>query len=164
MNYLKIEGSSLSNGKGWRVVLWCAGCDHQCYNCHNPESWNEHAGKEFTDEQMDLILDLLKPSYIKGLTLSGGDPLFYNNRETMAKICKTVKEVYPNKDIWMYTGFNYNDVKNLEVLDYVDVLIDGLFVNSLRDVSLAFRGSSNQKVINVPESRKAGETICMNVD
>ena len=164
MNYLKIESSSLSNGLGWRVVLWCAGCDHQCYNCHNPESWNEKGGHPFGVEQMDLLLKLLSPKYIKGITLSGGDPLFKNNREGMLYICKTIKEKMPEKDIWMYTGFNYDDVKDLEVMQYVDVLVDGRFVNSLRDVSLAFRGSSNQKVIDVPKSREAKETVCLNVD
>lgn len=164
MNFLKIESTSLSNGLGWRVVLWCAGCDRHCPNCQNPESWDEKGGKPFTQNEMDLIIELLKPDFVKGLTLSGGDPLFMGNRETVARICRTVKEKLPEKDIWMYTGYTYDEVRDLEVMKYVDVAVDGAFMQSLRDVSLAFRGSSNQRIIDVPESRKTGDIVLLELE
>lgn len=164
MNFLKIESSSLSNGQGWRVVLWCSGCIHQCYRCQNPESWDPKAGREFTRNEMDLLIELLKPDYIKGLTISGGDPLFDGNTETVTAICRELKEKLPDKDIWVYTGYEYDAVKDLELMNYIDVLIDGRFINSLRNVALAFRGSSNQKVIDVPASRKCGGTVTLNVE
>ena len=164
MNYLKIESTSLSNGLGWRVVLWCAGCYRHCPGCHNPESWDENGGKPFTQNEMDLLLELLKPQFVKGLTLSGGDPLFINNRQMVAEICRTVKERLPEKDIWIYTGFNYEEVKDLEVMKYADVMVDGSFMQELRDVSLAFKGSSNQRIIDVPASRRNNQVALMKIE
>lgn len=161
MNFVKIESSSLSNGTGWRVVLWCSGCEHHCYNCHNKETWNPEFGKRFTEKEMNLILELLSKDYIQGLTFSGGDPLFPGNRDTVAQIARRVKEVYPDKDIWMYTGYKYEDVKNLPVMEDVDVLVDGKYINSLRDVSLPFRGSSNQRIIDVQKSRSLSPVVLL---
>lgn len=159
MNYVKIEASSLSNGTGWRVVLWCSGCEHHCYNCHNKETWNPNCGKKFTEKEMNLLIELLSKDYIKGLTFSGGDPLHPANRETIEKIARIVKEKLPEKDIWMYTGYEYEDVKNLPVMELVDVLVDGKYINSLRDISLPFRGSSNQRVIDVKKSRALSPVV-----
>jgi len=154
MNYIKIESSSLSNGTGWRVVLWCAGCENHCEGCHNQSTWDENAGKPFTEKELHLLCKLMVYPYIQGVTLTGGDPLFPKNRETVARIAKTIKELFPTKDIWLYTGYNYEDVKDLDVMNYVDVCVDGRYVQELRDVSLAFRGSSNQRIIDVPNSRE----------
>lgn len=159
MNYLKIESSSLSNGLGWRVVLWVSGCSHHCPNCQNPETWDSQAGKKFTAQEKQLILSLLKPDFIKGLTLSGGDPLFETNRDAVLKLVKEIKEVYPKKDIWLYTGYNFEQIKDLELMKYIDVLIDGKYIDQQRDITLAFRGSINQKIIDVKQSLKNNAII-----
>ena len=159
MNYLKIESSSLSNGLGWRVVLWVSGCSHNCLNCQNPQSWDSQAGNKFTDIEKQLILELLKPDYIKGLTLSGGDPLFETNRVDIYKLLKEIKEVYPTKDIWLYTGYKFDEIKNLSLIKYVDVVIDDIFIDKQKDITLAFKGSTNQKIINVKQSLIKGELV-----
>lgn len=159
MNFMKIESSNLSNGKGWRVVLWCSGCIHACPGCQNPETWSVKAGRKFTEKDMEKLLELLGHPYIRGLTLSGGDPLIPENRGDIADILRKVTETYPEKDIWCYTGYDYDDVKNLDALQYIDVLIDGKYVQELRDVSLPFRGSSNQRLVNVKRSKKEGRVI-----
>ncbi len=159
MNYIKIEASSLSNGSGWRVVLWVSGCTHQCKNCQNPETWDINAGKEYTAKQKQKILELLNHNYINGLTLSGGDPLHPHNREVILDLVKEVKSTYPSKDIWLYTGYEYEQVKDLAILDYVDYVVDGPYVDSLRDVSLAFKGSSNQRIIDVKKSKSENKII-----
>ncbi len=159
MNYLKIESSSLSNGLGWRVVLWVSGCSHKCFNCQNPETWDEKTGKKFTTANRQLIIELLKPDYIKGLTLSGGDPLFEKNRNDILKLVKEIKEIYPNKDIWLYTGYTFDQIRDLELMKNIDVLIGGRYIDQQRDVSLAFIGSDNQKIIDVRQSLKNNEII-----
>lgn len=159
MNLMKIESSSLSNGSGWRVVLWCAGCSHACKNCHNPETWPESAGRKFTNEDKEKIVELLKPDFIQGITLSGGDPLFVHNRDEMTALCAYLKEQLPGKDIWCYTGYEYDAVKHLPIMQYIDVLVDGKYIEELRDVSLAFRGSRNQRIIDVKASAEAGEVV-----
>lgn len=153
MNYIKIESSSLSNGCGWRVVLWVSGCSHCCKNCHNPETWDVNAGKEYTDKQKQKIMELLSHDYINGLTLSGGDPLHPHNRNEIADLVKTVKNTYLDKDIWLYTGYEYEQIADLDILNYIDYLVDGPYVESLRDVSLPFRGSSNQRIIDIKKTK-----------
>lgn len=162
MNYIKIEGSSLSNGTGWRVVLWVSGCEHHCTNCHNPETWDEKAGKEFTDKQKQKIMELLSHSYINGLTLSGGDPLYPQNREVIHDLVKNVKETYVDKDVWLYTGYDYQEIENLPLMDYIDVVIDGKYQEKLRDVSLSFRGSTNQRIIDVKRSKAEKKIVELN--
>ncbi|MDO4377876.1 MAG: anaerobic ribonucleoside-triphosphate reductase activating protein [Erysipelotrichia bacterium] len=159
MNYIKIEASSLSNGSGWRVVLWVSGCNHCCENCQNPETWDINAGKEYTEEQKQKIMELLNHNYINGLTLSGGDPLHPHNREAILDLVKEVKNTYSDKDIWLYTGYEYEQIQDLAILDYVDYVVDGPYVDSLRDVSLAFKGSSNQRIIDVKKSKAENKII-----
>ena len=149
MNYLNISKDDLLNGDGIRVVLWVAGCNHQCKGCQNPETWNERNGILFTEETANIILKELSKPYITGLTLSGGDPLFPNNRETLTNLCKEVKEKFPSKDIWCWTGYLYQEVKSLPIMRYIDVLIDGPYIEELRDITLEWRGSSNQKIIRL---------------
>ena len=161
MNYLKIESSSLSNGTGWRVVLWVSRCNHGCFNCHNPESWSPTSGKPYTDKQKQKIIELLSHKYIKGLTLSGGDPLLPCNRETVLDLVKTVKNTFVGKDIWLYTGYLYEEIENEEILDYVDVVVDGPYIDELRDVSLPFKGSKNQRIIDVKQTKKNGEIVIL---
>ena len=151
MNFHKIESTNLSNGLGWRVVLWVSGCSHHCEGCHNPETWDANSGRPFTEIEMNKIIWLVEKPYIKGLTLTGGDPLFEGNRSAVEQILKNVKLFCPTKDIWLYTGYEYKEIKNLELLNYVDVLVDGKFIQEKRDITLPFRGSTNQKIINLKD-------------
>ena len=163
MNYEKIDKCSVSNGAGVRTVLWVSGCDIHCYNCHNQQTWDFDSGIPFTEETMqELLYDLSKP-YIKGCTISGGHPLAPRNLPEVLKIVKHVKMVFPNKDIWIYSGYEWeNIIKDetlREILKYTDVLVDGAYVDELRDISLAFRGSSNQRIIDVPKSLEQNKVI-----
>ena len=163
MNYEKIDKCSVSNGTGIRTVLWVSGCDIHCKNCHNQSTWDFDSGIPFTDDTMQEILyDLSKP-YIKGLTLSGGHPLDPHNAPKVLEIVKRVKMVFPNKDIWIYSGYVWEDIIKdntlKEILKCTDVLVDGAYVDELRDISLAFRGSSNQRIIDVKKTLNSNEVI-----
>ena len=163
MNYLKFTKDDMLNGRGVRLTLWVAGCNHECPKCQNPETWDPSAGKLFTALEGDDILRELSKDYISGLTLTGGDPLFPANRITLTHICKVCKEEHPDKNIWCWTGYNYEQVKDLPIMEYIDVLVDGSFRADLYDPKLKWRGSSNQRVIDVQASRKLG-TIVLDVD
>lgn len=164
MRYLKIENVDIGNGLDVGSVLWVSGCSHHCPQCHNPQTWDKNAGEEFTGEVLDNLLDKLKRPYIKRLTLSGGDPLFLGNRDEITNVVRKVKKNFPNIKIWCYTGYLWEDVKDLPCMDFIDVLVDGEFKVELRDITLPFCGSSNQRIINVKESLKKGcvvlEEIC----
>ena len=163
MNYEKIDKCSVSNGTGIRTVLWVSGCDIHCRNCHNQQTWDFNSGIPFTENTMqELLYDLSKP-YIKGLTLSGGHPLDPHNAPKVLEIVKRVKMVFPNKDIWSYSGYVWEDIIKdntlKEILKCTDVLVDGAYVDELRDISLAFRGSSNQRIIDVKKTLDSNEVI-----
>ena len=163
MNYEKIDKCSVSNGVGVRTVLWVSGCDIRCRNCHNPQTWDFDSGIPFTEETMqELLYDLSKP-YIKGLTLSGGHPLDPQNAAKVLGIVKRVKMIFPNKDIWIYSGYVWEDIIKdetlREILKYTDVLVDGAYIDELRDISLPFRGSSNQRIIDVEKSLAENKVI-----
>lgn len=163
MNYEKIDKCSVSNGLGVRTVLWVSGCDIHCKNCHNPQTWDFNSGIPFTEDTMqELLYDLSKP-YIKGITLSGGHPLDPLNAPKVLEIVKRVKMVFPNKDIWIYSGYVWEDIIKdetlREIMKYTDVLVDGAYVDELRDISLAFRGSSNQRIIDVEKSLEQNKVI-----
>ena len=164
MRYLKIENVDIGNGLDVGSVLWVSGCSHHCPQCHNPQTWDKNAGEEFTEEVLDNLLDKLKRPYIKRLTLSGGDPLFLGSRDEITNIVRKVKKNFPNIKIWCYTGYLWEEVKDLPCMDFIDVLVDGEFKVELRDITLPFCGSSNQRIINVKESLKKGcvvlEEIC----
>lgn len=155
MNYITIYKSSLSDGLGWRVVLFVSGCSHKCKGCHNPQSWDANVGKPFDDTTKEYLFKAIDKEEIDGLTLSGGDPLFRGNRSDITKLCKEFKEKFPNKNIWLYTGYLYDEIKDLEVMNYVDVVVDGPFILEERDTTIPFRGSTNQRII----STKTGKTI-----
>ncbi|MGL4951511.1 MAG: anaerobic ribonucleoside-triphosphate reductase activating protein [Mycoplasma sp.] len=147
MKYIKIENCNLVNGDGARVILWVSGCTHQCKNCHNKETWDFNQGKDFNEETMNEIFKLLDNPFISGLTISGGDPLHPENAFEVIKISKEVKERYPNKNIWIWTGYLIeqivkDDRKN--ILSYIDVLIDGPFIES-KPTTKKYRGSDNQR-------------------
>ena len=168
MNYHNIKTDDMLNGDGLRVTCWVSGCSIGCFNCYNPQTWDFNSGIPFTDDTMQEILyDLSKP-YIKGLTLSGGHPLDPHNAPKVLEIVKRVKMVFPNmvfpnKDIWIYTGYVWEDIIKddtlKEILKRTDVLVDGAYIDELRDISLPFRGSSNQRIIDVQESLKQNQVI-----
>ena len=163
MNYHNIKTDDMLNGDGLRVTCWVSGCDIGCFNCYNPQTWDFNSGIPFTEDTMqELLYDLSKP-YIKGLTLSGGHPLDPHNAAKVLEIVKRVKMVFPNKDIWIYTGYVWEDIIKddtlKEILKRTDVLVDGAYIDELRDITLPFRGSSNQRIINVQESLKQNQVI-----
>ena len=164
MNYMKIVPCDIANGPGVRVSLFVSGCDHRCPGCHNPQTWDPNAGQPFTEDTLDELIELLRPDYIQGLTLTGGDPLYPENRETIFHIIGKVVENFGNsKDIWMWTGYTWEELqsespvlKNDElhwILSLIDVLVDGPYIESKRDISLPYMGSSNQRVIDCWKSK-----------
>lgn len=160
MKYEKIDKCSMSNGTGCRVVLWCSGCSLHCHNCQNPQTHDFNSGIPFTrDTILEILADLSKP-YISGLTFSGGHPLEPENFDTVFSIAKCVKTNLPKKNIWMYTGYTWEhivqDRELRTILPYIDVLVDGAYIDELRDVTLPWRGSSNQRVIDVKATINSG--------
>lgn len=147
MKYQNITTDDMLNGEGLRVVLWVSGCSHHCKGCHNPITWNPDDGLEFDDSVKQEIFEQLSHSYIQGLTLSGGDPMYPGNRDAVTELAKKVKEKFPDKDIWLYTGYSIEEIQNEKILDFIDVLVDGPFNEELKDNTLQWRGSANQRVI-----------------
>lgn len=146
MNYHNITYEDMLNGEGLRVVLWVAGCNHNCTGCHNPETHDINGGIPFDQKAKEELFDHLNKEYIDGITFSGGDPLHPNNRETITNLAREIK-TNTNKTIWLYTGYIYEQVKNLEVMRYIDVLVEGPFILELKNDNLEWRGSSNQRII-----------------
>lgn len=147
MNYIKYIKGDDANGEGMRCTLFVAGCELACKGCHNPESWKLNSGNKYTDDLEDKIIEDIGSPYIKGLSLSGGHPLHPKNFNTVLNLCKRVKKSYPEKDIWLWTGLTLEELTNSErgvILDYVDTLVDGRYVQELKDLKIPWRGSSNQ--------------------
>lgn len=149
MNYIRVDKFNLLNGDGCRVVLWVSGCNHHCKGCHNPETWNPTAGILFNEQTKMEIFEALNKDYISGITYSGGDPLYPDNIETITKLAKEIRERFPSKDQWLYTGYKYEDIQDKEILKYINVLVDGPFIEELKDPKLHWRGSSNQRIITL---------------
>ena len=153
MKYLKITSPDIENGPGCRVTLWIPGCTHQCLGCHNAWTADYNQGQEFTQDTYEELCSILDKPYIKGLTISGGDPLDQNDQTLidLIQLCYDISLEYPTKDIWLYTGYYKEDLKGkqLELLNYIDVLVDGPFIRPKRDTTLPFRGSTNQRIINL---------------
>lgn len=164
MNYGGIIKASLSDGAGWRVVLFVSGCEHHCPGCHNRESWDPNYGIAFDEAALNRVVAELSRDEIRGLTVSGGDPLLPSNRPYVERLLKTVKTLFPEKDVWLYTGYDWDDVESLALMDYVDFCVDGKFDESLRDTTLAFRGSSNQRIVDVKKSRKQSNVVTIECD
>ena len=153
---IKVQVDDIGNGTGIRVTVWCAGCSHQCKGCHNPTTWKWKQGTPLTEALIQKILKACNREEISGLTLTGGDPLFIKNREGVLALCKAFRaKFWKSKTIWMWTGFTHNDIKDIEILQYIDVLIDGKFVQELKDISLPYSGSSNQRVIYLKRTNNA---------
>ncbi|TGY93701.1 anaerobic ribonucleoside-triphosphate reductase activating protein [Petralouisia muris] len=159
MRYHNITKDDMLNGDGLRVVLWVSGCSHCCKECQNPITWDPNGGLLFDDGAKQEIFEELARDYVSGITFSGGDPLYFGNRIDVLKFAKEVKERFPGKTIWMYTGFIWETISSLEIMDYVDVLVDGEFLAEQKNTKLYWRGSENQRVINVPASRTEGKVI-----
>ncbi len=160
MQYHNITTDDMLNGEGLRVVLWVAGCSHACPGCHNPVTWNPDGGLNFDEEAKKEIFDQLDHSYIHGITYSGGDPLYVGNRKEVTKLAREIHERYPQKTQWLYTGYTWDEIKGEQVISFLDVVVDGRYEESQRDTLIPWRGSRNQRVIDVQRSLKAGETIC----
>lgn len=154
MNIHGIETDSMLNGDGLRVVLWVSGCNHHCKGCQNPQTHDPKSGFEFTEKELVDIFNSLKYDYISGLTLSGGDPLFPANRAEITSLCRSVKIYFPRKTIWCYTGYMYEDVKDLEVMKYIDVLVEGPFIEKLKDVNYPWAGSTNQRIMRLKDGKQ----------
>ena len=166
MHYGKIKKCDISNGSGVRTTLFVSGCTHHCRECFNPETWDFEYGRKYTDETKKELLELCKPDFVAGLTLLGGEPFEPDNQRALLELCREFKEKYPQKNIWAYTGYTYetdlrpeNGSVHTEVTDellsYIDILVDGEFRIEEKNISLHFRGSENQRIINL----KTGELL-----
>jgi len=155
MKYNIVRKMDISNGPGVRVSVFMQGCEFHCKNCFNPETWSFENGKEFTQGTIDEVLDLCNKDYIKGLSILGGEPMHPKNIEGTTKLAKAFKEKYPNKNLWVWSGFKFDeDLKDKEVMKYIDVLVDGRYVDEMHNPNLKWRGSTNQRVIDVQKSLK----------
>ena len=152
MRYNTIKQLDIANGKGCRVSLFVQGCSFNCPGCFNGAAKDFDGGKEFNNDTVSNLLELLKPEYISGLSILGGEPLHPRNRDEVIKLTKKFKEVYPTKTVWLWTGYLFEDIKDLLCESEIDVIVDGQFVEELKDLRLKYRGSSNQRVIDVKAS------------
>ena len=178
MNYLKIEHEDVCNGTGLRVVLWLSGCSHHCYNCQNPQTWNPDSGIPFDESAKQEILNELSKDYISGITFSGGDPLHENNLDEVLKLVKQIRISFPEKTIWLYTGYTWEQLvysrmpsgvgkekeflnwnRRNEIISNIDICIDGEYVDNLKDLTLKWRGSKNQRVIDVKQSLAQNKVV-----
>lgn len=168
MNYLQITHEDVCNGDGLRVVLWLSGCSHHCYNCQNPQTWNPDSGIPFDELAKQEIFNELSKDYISGITFSGGDPLHENNLDEVFKLTQQIRISFPEKTIWLYTGYSYSEIfcgessclspkglnnfKRRKIIKLCDVVIDGEYIDEQKDLTLKWKGSSNQRVIDVKQS------------
>ena len=182
MNYHNITTDDMNNGEGLRVVLWLSGCSHHCKGCQNPQTWNENSGIEFDSSAENEIFEELKKDYIAGITFSGGDPLHENNLDEVLNLVNKIHLLLPNKTIWLYTGYTWESImysriphplnhtaeeflhwnQRNEIVSKCNVLVDGRYEEPLKDVSLHWRGSSNQRVIDIQQSIKKGKVVLYN--
>lgn len=159
MRYHNITKDDMLNGDGLRVVLWVSGCSHCCKECQNPITWDPNIGLEFNEDAKQEIFAELEKSYVSGITFSGGDPLHINNVYDVTELAKEIKEKYPNKTIWLYTGSEWKDIEHIRIMQYLDVLVDGEFEVDKKDNNLHWVGSSNQKVIDVKKTLEKGVIV-----
>ena len=169
MNYADIKRIDVANGPGIRVSLFVSGCTHHCKGCFNKETWDFNYGKPFTQNEIDEIMEYVSPNHIKGLSLLGGEPFEFSNQQGLLPLLRTFKQSFPNKSIWCYTGYEFEkDIKEkmmvmwpetVEFISYIDILVDGKFIEEQKDLKLRFRGSANQRIIDIKKSLEAGETI-----
>lgn len=174
MNYHNVTYDDMNNGDGLRVVLWLSGCSHHCYQCQNPQTWNPNSGIPFDNEVKQEIFNELSKGYISGITLTGGDPLYKDNLNDVLFLLKQIRILYPTKTIWLYTGYTLEQIlhpllintipteeeeKRIDIIKMVNVLVDGPYIDAQRDITLKWRGSANQRVINIPETLKQQKVV-----
>ena len=159
MRYHNITKDDMLNGDGLRVVLWVAGCSHCCRECQNPITWDPNGGLPFTEAEENEIFAVLDKDYISGITFSGGDPLHPSNISAVTALARKIRQKYPQKTIWLYTGALWEEIQCEEIVNYLDVCVDGEFVAEKKDVTLQWKGSSNQRVINVPATLREGRIV-----
>ena len=179
MNYLQITHEDVCNGDGLRVVLWLSGCSHHCYNCQNPQTWNPDSGIPFDESAKQEIFNELSKDYISGITFSGGDPLHENNLDEVLKLVQEIRISFPEKSIWLYTGYNfdllnskYNEYKytpfaanadewltRWEIISNLNIVVDGEYIDEQKDLTLNWRGSKNQRVIDVKQSLAQNKVV-----
>lgn len=165
MRYAKIRKMDVSNGPGVRISIFMQGCSFHCDHCFNPETHDFRGGKEFTADTIACVLDLCDLEYAVGLSILGGEPLHPKNIEGTTQLAKAFKEAYPHKTLWLWTGYLMDkDLEGKDILQYIDVLVDGQYVESLKDPSLKWCGSSNQRVIDVPKTLEAGTIVLYEKD
>lgn len=166
MKYHNITHDDMKNGDGLRVVLWVSGCSHHCKGCQNPVTWDYDDGLYFGPDAIEEISEELKKDYVSGLTISGGDPFSLKNIGNVSILCKAIKESYPTKTIWVYTGWKWEDLlfSQRQALKYIDVLVDGKFIEELKDVNYPWAGSTNQRVIDVQKSLKEEKVVLYGSD
>ncbi len=159
MRYHNITKDDMLNGDGLRVVLWVAGCSHHCKGCQNPITWDPDGGIPFDEAAKQEIFEQLDKDYISGITFSGGDPLHPANEADVTALAKEIKEKYPAKDIWLYTGYRWEEICDHEIAAYADVVVDGRFILEQLDVTLPWKGSPNQRVIDVKKTMQKGKIV-----
>lgn len=169
MNYAELKTYDIANGPGIRLSLFVSGCNHRCPGCFNEQAWDFNYGKEFTQETIDYIIDTLSFGAYAGVTFLGGEPLEFENQRGLLPLARKIKEVYPNKTIWCFTGYVFEKdiMENMyvkypetrELLSYIDVLVDGPYIEALRNIALTFRGSENQRLIKIPETLKEKKIV-----
>ena len=177
MNYHNITHDDMNNGDGLRVVLWLSGCSHHCPSCQNPQTWNPDSGIPFDESAKQEIINELSKDYISGITFSGGDPLHENNLKDIVNLIFKVKENFPQKTIWLYTGYSFEELKEMyktmqfafspynewkvrwDIVKMCDILVDGEYIEEQKDITLKWRGSKNQRVINIPETLKQNKIV-----
>lgn len=177
INYHNITHDDMNNGDGLRVVLWLSGCSHHCYNCQNPQTWNPDSGIPFDESAKQEIINELSKDYISGITFSGGDPLHENNLKDVVNLIFKVKENFTQKTIWLYTGYSFEELKEMyktmqfafspynewkvrwDIIKMCDILVDGEYIEEQKDITLKWRGSKNQRVINIPETLKKNKIV-----
>lgn len=169
MNYADIKRCDVANGPGIRVSLFVSGCTHHCKECFNPETWDFNYGSPFTENEIEQIIEYMSPDYIKGITILGGEPFEHPNQQGLLPLLRRIRKVYPEKNIWCFSGYDFEkDIlgrmlkeweETEELLSYIDVLVDGEFMVDKKDLTLVFKGSSNQRTILVQESLKNNEIV-----
>lgn len=159
MRYHNITTDDMLNGDGLRTVLWVSGCTHRCQGCHNPITWDVECGLPFDEAAEKELFDKLSADHISGITFSGGDPLHPLNRDEVTRLAKKVREQLPKKTIWLYTGYSWEEICGLDIIPFVDVCVDGEFVKAVADPKLHWKGSANQRVIDVKETLDHGKIV-----
>lgn len=162
MNYATIKPHDIANGPGVRVSLFVSGCPHRCPGCFNAETWDEQYGKRYTAQTEQEILKALSYPYIKGFSLLGGEPFVPEHQKTLYPLLQKIRETMPQKTIWAYSGYTWETLPETILLPYIDILVDGPFLNDEKDLNLRFRGSKNQRIIDVPKSLRCGHVVLWN--